>query len=346
MLSKAPLDPGLRLVLVDGVTPSLVSGRLMGSPSRPDHDEHRSARVRFEETTAESWNTRRIIRFELSEGALIRSVEFTKFSKLSEPIETGRIFCNLSQRVQSDSYSSSVTVDGNSFTISGLEKDRQQYKDLSSMEFILYLSLKPGFSGNVLLDAMCSWRSSDEYGRIAPIKIAKAYSPLFVNAVVTNVNSKDDKLPIVKSAPIELRESSPGSLCSNAGRNRVEIVLFNDGQACSARFASQPQIQVLEGDLRIKNAILRGGIIRFDVERSSTVPSWIVVSNISVEIDCHPEESLYKLCVGGPAISANSKHIADPHLEPDPRDDTKQIPVTKELFDTRGIEADYILYSG
>jgi predicted ribosomally synthesized peptide with nif11-like leader len=344
MLRPPLLDPGVRLIIVDNQVPTLTSGRLEGSPTSPDEENHRAAKVRFEETIPFAWNARRGVRFSLNEGIAIRSVEFAKCIKLLNNIETGRRFPNCPNYACLGDGACRIIVDGSAFAINGIERRRVNgcdSGDLLAIEFILFVSVKPGFDGKITLGTQNNLFDAPEFKKVEPIVIANAHPPLRVNTTATAVPSPADQSSMLMAAPIELREACPGAL-SDGSASHVEISLVDESRSCVAGFDGNTKIRIIEGDIKLKNIAIKDGLVRFDIGRQSTIPSAILISDVSVDYGSSSQVSSCSLLVGGSAIAKNSTHITLPHEEPDPDHGGLLVCITKELFEERGIECKYI----
>lgn len=337
---------GITLSLVDGVAPVLPSGALDNASTSPS-EKHLAARVRFSETMVDAWNERRTMTFSLPDGVVFRGVEFAKFDRFKSgcTLDTGVMALNTGKRIHSTSGFSlaSVTLLGGVMTIVGLDRNPYDRKQLLSMEFRTWLSIAADYSGDITLQASASPGNPSVASCSAVI--AKAAPVVSIQTSVCQISSGMQG----HGSDILLRESQAGALNE---QKRIELWLgerLAAGLSGDVRLLSGASVAVAEGDLRIKNVSVRNGVLRFDIDRESSVPSLVVISGLSIVVDRSVPETLndpLRLTVGGSAVAANSRHAAAfegfPYEIEDPNSGGQIVSLDLELFDTRGISTPYL----
>lgn len=338
---------GINLCLIDDSIPVLPSGALDGVSTDPS-EKHMAARVRFSEIIYGAWNERKNMLFMLPDGVVFRKVEFSRFKGFNtqSALETGRAILNTGQRVSSDTGMASIRLLGGTLTINGLERKPKEFKSLPSLDFRAWLSIAPDYSGDVKLQASAFPGKLGEASASCSVIIAKAAPVVSIETIVSSVSIGTQQSP---TSEIFLRESRAGALGEG---QRVELSIGEAsmaGIASDVCFASGATVAVDEGNLRIKNVMVRNGLLRFDIERESSVSSLVRISNLGVcltrsvpETNTHP----LQLIVGGSAIAANSRYARafdkSPYEIQDPNSGGAVLSLDRELFETRGISSDYL----
>lgn len=329
-----------------GTIPELINGRFwQDNPLFADDATHRTANVIFEENASEAWWAGRETIFELSEGAAFRRVVIsdTDYVEWVHPFENQHFVSYDGRRV------GHVALNGRTMTWTDLRVDRQgllERRNRASVTMHIWVSLESGKVGDVTLTVGGSG-IPEQPGAVPPVVIARQISPVTVETVAT-----DQRIgyQFQRTSDIIITENVAGAL----QHNRTVYISVSDLVADDVLFSPDAVIQVTNGDMQITSLGARGlragwgtgtgwqtflglsgGTLTFRVDRASTVPSTITISNVSVRVDrTVPETNLrpYQVIVWGEAIAPNY-HFFNWNPE---------IGFRLDKFPTPGIMVDYL----
>lgn len=299
----------------EGTIPTLVNGRYDKENQANSVDaKHLSAKIIFEENSAEAWWAERQTLFTLPTGVKIRKVEIKDNNKFDGA---------RAQQIQSvgdytEFSNGNLKINKNVLTLTNFDVKRNEK---ARLEMWLWLSIESGFEGDVTLACEGSGVPSE----IEPIVIAKAISPITIETVVKDVKIGFQFQDV---ADFTIYETAAGIL----EKGKIVNVSLSDeitGQDGMAFIDEDTVIEVVEGDLKLSNvndSTSTAGILGFTIKSASTKPSAVKYSNVRIKIDrTVPETNYtpYKVIVGGTAIAPNYGKKMD-------------------QFRTYGIKADYI----
>ena len=314
-------DWAVTMEVIDEDLPTLLNGRLLGQDmNNINADYHRAAKVRISERIPQSWHDGRNIELTLPEGVHIRqavitdanlgrgttaatSAHTTQVNDLQQTGVDGHF--NLGRQHRDSEH---ITINNNSIIIGDLQ--RQIQNELIVMDLTLYLSIEPGFTGDIELSLGGRGLHTEDYNT-PYVVIAEAINPIEVIAQQTNIRLGYQFLPV---GNFSIVENVAGALIADQ-----EVFISITDQIFS-EFAVAPNFNhvVSEGDLRVTQMRTPvGGIglmqganaahIIFEVANASSVPSTIEFSNLSIrQVMVSPMSTVgYDVVVWGPAVAQN-----------------------------------------
>jgi len=315
--------------------PTLVNGRYDGPTYMTAKDDvHKTAKVQFGENSVNAWWAERDTIFYLPEGVKFRRVEVTAAENFADQPykDESRIDRNYNRNPLDEDYEygagiyigdgekrGAVTIDGSEMTWTNLAI-RHNKKGLVEMD--IWVSIRSGFEDDVTLGVRGS-AVPDQPGEVPPIVIARSVSPITVDTRVTDIliGYQDQK-----TSDVIIKETAAGML----QRNKEVLLSITDMISADMLLSPTTQVNVTEGDIKLKDVGLvggssnfginpftgkantdlgtTGGTIAFSVDRSSTVASTITLNNVAVKIDRTvplTNDRPYKVVVWGDAVAAN-----------------------------------------
>jgi len=300
----------------EGDIPDLINGRYSREASANAEDlVHKTAKVVFRENSVNAWWAGRQTDFVLSPGAKFRKVDITDASNIVEGDDLKGLY--VSDRGQKQG---SVTINGDTMTWNNLSIEWDDYLNhqpkKASAKFDTWISIESGTVGDVTLSVKGS-AIPDQPGEVPPTVIARQVSPISITTAVTDQRIGYQYQP---TSDIIITETKAGAL----ERGKTVLVSVSDMVSVDVLFSPDAKIEVTSGNLRITdvgtvmntssvgwgNATLglSGGTLGFKIDRPSSEPSTITISNVSVRIDRTVPESNdrpYNVIVWGEAIAPN-----------------------------------------
>jgi hypothetical protein len=309
------IDGSLDFSTVTNV-PELISGRFAPESDAALFDSHhKTARVHFGEIAASSWWSLRETVFILNGEAKIRKVTIDKETAFDHS-KTGYTLNGNYYPGDKNKY---VTISANSMRLNDLTV---QTDKTTSFEMDIWVSLQPGYEGDVVLDV----GGGQELDALKPIVIAKAFSPV---SLATEISDVKIGYQWQQAATFTMLESRPGALAQNS---LVRISIDDGISIDNIYFAPDFTTEINSGSkMAINYPSVTGGAITFTVLRASSgEAARIRMSNVYVKIDRDVPASNnrpYKLVLGGDGISGNYKTGYEQH-EP--------------YFNVRGVAQNYL----
>jgi len=325
---------------------------------------HLAARVIFEELAPDSWWVERETNFVLPEGVkIIQARLYANDTFLQGSATDVSVMPNTRASINekytwslsnSDATGTAayayengsimerfVLTRANSLRLFGLSKRTDQPRR-ASVQLELWLSIEPGFEGDIMLAV--EGTAVPNYDEIPAIKIAEAINPVTVETSVTSVKIGFQSQDV---ANIKITENGTGFLQRDKDiRLYVEdFARANDsiivGTGLGSGASAQPNITVEGGGLRLEiprnvaSDLRTGMIVR---TASTTGPGTIEIKDVWVRMDRNvpvTNREPYQLLVGGTAIAANYVGFIT----------NNTVPTTRQLsdrFEKIGIGVDFL----
>lgn len=279
-------DYGFNLQVLEEV-PTMYSGRTFidGEETSNDYDQDdfTTAEFRFSETTPDTWLTSRKLELTVPEGVKIvgADVTKTKYVKKADVIKNSLAIAN----------------DGQSLRINAIGKDVLNEDEASEVEFELYLTADPTFTGDVTVTAAGAGLDADA---LSPITVAKFVSPVTIESSVTKANMG---YQAIDTADIVIKENEIGALAEGKS---VEVKIDSLYGENELGFADDDVKVEVAGETEIKNFKVSNGEIKFNVDvESYSNPSTITISNVKVGTTRSIPYGAYDLLVSGDAVVNN-----------------------------------------
>jgi len=281
-------DYGFNLQVLEEV-PTMYSGRTFidgeGDKNSNDYDQDdfTTAEFRFSETTPDTWLTSRKLELTVPEGVKIVGADVTK-TKYVKNVDAIRR--NLA-----------IANDGQSLRINAIGKDVLNEDEASEVEFELYLTADPTFTGDVTVTAAGAGLDADA---LSPITVAKFVSPVTIESSVTKANMG---YQAIDTADIVIKENEIGALAEGKS---VEVKIDSLYGENELGFADDDVKVEVAGETEIKNFKVSNGEIKFNIDVESYAnPSTITISNVKVGTTRSIPYGAYDLLVSGDAVVNN-----------------------------------------
>lgn len=281
-------DYGFNLQVLEEV-PTMYSGRTFidGKDENKyndyDQDDFTTAEFRFSETTPDTWLTSRKLELTVPEGVKIVGADITKtkYVKKADVIRDNLAIAN----------------DGQSLRINAIGKDVLNEDEASEVEFELYLTADPTFTGDVTVTAAGAGLDADA---LSPITVAKFVSPVTIESSVTKANMG---YQAIDTADIVIKENEIGALAEGKS---VEVKIDSLYGENELGFADDDVKVEVSGETEIKNFKVTNGEIKFNIDVESYAnPSTITISNVKVGTTRSIPYGAYDLLVSGDAVVNN-----------------------------------------
>ena len=269
--------------------PTIVAGRTADAHKDLDKDNFKSAKIKFEELTADTWLTNRKLEFTVPEGVKIIDADINKVKEIS----------GLTDSVSITNDGKTLKIDKNLDIKSNRDSDKT-----ASFEMELYLSIDADYTGDIELNVKGAGLAEDD---LDPIVIAEAITPIKIDTTTTEVNLGYQSFA---TSDITISETQDSVLLDGE-----EIVItFDDKQFGNTElgFNDTNVEYTVNGELEIKNFEVKAGAITFKVDKSSyTEPASITISNITVGTTKSIPYGSYALKVTGSAVVNNYEKNLD-----------------------------------
>lgn len=273
-----------------------------------ESDLHLAAKVTFKELLAQSWWLHRRTEFTLPEGVKIRAVEITEKDKITDDIKKVYTAAVNGETSKKDGL---VTLYDSSIVFNDLSREKNTDKVKLEMKF--WLSIAPGFEGDVVLSVSGNALEED----LNTVTIAKAKNPIVVEAksvtdIVIGYQGQE-------TADFSITEAEAGIL----ERAKTVKIALTDGISRKMSFAVVPTVSI-DGDLKIGTVKLTAsdnstaftstlgdsssGTLSFAINGGSSKASTINFSNVQVYLDrtvSYTNVKPYQIIVWGDAVAAN-----------------------------------------
>ncbi len=276
-------DYGFNLIALEEV-PTMYSGRtFLGDDNDYDQDDFTTAEFRFCETTPDTWLTSRKLELTVPDGVKIVGADITK-TKYVTDVTTLRNCLAL-------------TNDGQTLRINAIGKDVLNEDESSEVEFELYLTADPTFTGDVTVTAAGAGLEADS---LAPITVAKFVSPITIESAITKTNMG---YQAIKTADIKITENAIAALAED---EQVEITIDSLYGENELGFADNDAKLEISGELEAKSFKVSNGKISFTVETESyNNPATVTITDVEVGTTRSIPYGSYDLLVGGEAVVNN-----------------------------------------
>lgn len=269
--------------------PTIVAGRTADAHKDLDKDNFKSAKVKFEELTADTWLTNRKLEFTVPEGVKIIDADINKVKEIS----------GLTDSVSITNDGKTLKIDKNLDIKSNRDSDKT-----ASFEMELYLSIDADYTGDIELNVKGAGLAE---GDLDPIVIAEAITPIKIDTTTTEVNLGYQSFA---TSDITISETQDGVLLDG----EEVVITFDDKQFGNTElgFNDTNVEYTVNGELEIKNFEVKAGAITFKVDKSSyTEPASITISNITVGATRSIPYGSYALKVTGNAVVNNYEKNLD-----------------------------------
>ena len=278
-------DYGFNLEVTEEV-PTMYSGRTfidVLDNNDYDMDDFTTAEFRFEETSPDTWLTSRKLELSVPEGVKILGADLTdsKYVKDTNAIRNNLCIAN----------------DGQSLRINAIGNNVLNDEEASEVEFELYLTADPTFTGDVTVSASGAGLDADT---LTPVTVAKFVSPITIESSITKANMG---YQAIDTADITIKENAIGAL-SESGAVEVSIdSLYGENEL---GFADDETTATVDGELEIKNFKVNNGVIKFTVDTESyNNPASVTLSNVKIGTTRSIPYGSYDLLVAGDAVVNN-----------------------------------------
>ncbi len=292
-LAGTRVDYGLTFK-TDGTVPTVLSGYY--DSANLTNDKTKSVKVTVSEETAGSLINGGNLIFTISDSAKINAVKIEDKENITQGNKTYLL---------EDDKDTNVEVKANKVTLRNIRSTTSTTSsDKSKFSISFYLSVEPGFTGDVSVsvsgDAIRNNTTMD------PVVIAKAVNPLAVT-VATNYIKPGQTIEL---SDIVLTEqlNSKGYSALEAGKV-VNIGFANDNHYLS--FVGTPTIKTENGltvkDVKVTHTT-NGSMLTFVIDDASSKNkvSQITISGLKVAASSSTPQGNYALVAGGTAVAGNS----------------------------------------
>jgi len=244
-----------------------------------DEDQTEAAEIHFTETIKNTWLDTRKLVFTVPEGVKIQKVEFENVKYITKDLGSA----------------AEISKDGRSVSLVDVGPN---VSELSEFKMKTWLSMELGFEGDVVMDVSGGGITA---GTVPGVVIAKAVSPISIESKSTSTNMGYQK---IDTADITITETAMGTFVKD---KEVTVNIDSVYGSSEMGFADENiSYEIVGGDLKIKNFRVKGGTIRFDVDRESkTGPSAVVIKNVKIGSTRSVPFGSYDLLVGGTAFVTN-----------------------------------------
>lgn len=293
------VDWGVTLTAKDAKT--LISGR---SANDSTNDEHKAAKVTFEETESGSWLASRTTTFRVPEGVKIIGVTFDTIDNITGLLSSGgktlKRDMTTSGANETKLTDGDVTISDNEMTLKNVTTTTGKR---AKLEFTLFLSIDPNFEGDVTLEALGS-AMTDEINNVL---IAEAVPPIIVQST-----SKDVQIGYQRYAvsDITISETQAGAI-QNKGELYIKIDDYSTNRDLYFAQLNKDNWEITEGDIALTLVNTKDGTITFNVDRSSRKASVIKLTGLEIRIDRTVPWGSYDLIVYGDPVYQNYTNDAD-----------------------------------
>ncbi len=282
--------PQLMLSVEDEELPMLINGRYPKSATDPSIQ---ALTVTFSEGAKNSWLAGQDILFSLPAGVKIRAAEIISHSGLKgQESLAGQVLLADAEATERGDATWSVDADG--LKISGEELTGTS---LASLKMTFYLSIAPGFEGDIDLTV-----SGDAIINDLTATIATAISPFKIEAEETaiEIGGKD-----IATSDIIITESVAGALQKTDSNSSMAegsplIIAVEDIDIVS----NSAEVEVTDGDINIeKIAYDNEGNLLITIQQESTEASTIEITGLTVDADRTLPQGGYELQISGSAVA-------------------------------------------
>ncbi len=295
-LAGTRVDYGLTFK-TDGTVPTVLSGYY--DSANLINDKTKSVKVTVSEETAGSLINGGNLIFTLSDSVKINAVKIEDRENITQANKTYAL---------EDNTDANVEVKANKVTLRNIRSTTSTTSsDKSKFSISFYLSVEPGFEGDVSVsvsgDAIRNNTSMD------PVVIAKAVNPLAVT-VATNYIKPAQTIELSDIVLTEQLNSKGYSALEES--KTVSIGFANNNHYLS--FVGTPTIKTENGltvkDVKTSNTS-SGSILTFTIDDASSKNkvSKLTISGLKVAASASTPQGTYGLVMGGNAVAGNSTAI-------------------------------------
>lgn len=295
-LAGTRVDYGLTFK-TDGTVPTILSGYY--DSANLTNDKTKSVKVTVSEETAGSLINGGNLIFTLSDSVKINAVKIEDKENITQANKTYPL---------EDNTDANVEVKANKVTLRNIRTTTSTTSnDKSKFSISFYLSVEPGFEGDVSVsvsgDAIRNNTSMD------PVVIAKAVNPLAVT-VATNYIKPGQTIELSDIVLTEQLNSKGYSALEES--KTVSIGFANNNHYLS--FVGTPTIKTENGltvkDVKTSNTS-SGSILTFTIDDASSKNkvSKLTISGLKVAASASTPQGTYGLVMGGNAVAGNSTAI-------------------------------------
>lgn len=295
-LAGTRVDYGLTFK-TDGTVPTVLSGYY--DSANLTNDKTKSVKVTVSEETAGSLINGGNLIFTLSDSVKINAVKIEDKENITQANRTYPL---------EDNTDANVEVKANKVTLRNIRSTTSTTSsDKSKFSISFYLSVEPGFEGDVTVsvsgDAIRNNTSMD------PVVIAKAVNPLAVT-VTTNYIKPAQTIELSDIVLTEQLNSKGYSALEES--KTVSIGFANNNHYLS--FVGTPTIKTENGltvkDVKTSNTS-SGSILTFTIDDASSKNkvSKLTISGLKVAASASTPQGTYGLVMGGNAVAGNSTAI-------------------------------------
>lgn len=301
-------DWGFKLTTTTKV-PELIAGRFelktsYPSPSgypaataaniSPDDENHKTARVKIEETTENSGFFKRQTKIVLPEGVKFIKAEVNDIKELNGIVKNDYVY-GFKTKYGSDP---KLSIDGNTLTIGSLTVNTGKK---ATLVLDIWVSIAADYEGD---DITLSLEGNSQIsGKNDALVIATVQKPVTVTTKVTDVQIGYQAVPV---ADVTITENVAEALMKNRS---INLYMQDVTKSTDIVFTDSYKVEVTDGDLKLTDHYVKGfGEIELVIDKVSTKPATITLSNLQVKINRSVPESNarpYNLAIAGDAIVAN-----------------------------------------
>lgn len=292
-LAGTRVDYGLTFK-TEGTVPTVLSGYY--DSTNLTNDKTKSVKVTVAEETAGSLINGGNLIFTLSDSVKVNAIKIEDKENIAQ--------ANKTYRLEDDS-DANVEVKANKVTLRNIRSTTSTTSnDKSKFSISFYLSVEPGFTGDVSVSV--SGDAIRNNTSMEPVVIAKAVNPLAVNVAANYIQPGQT----VELSDIVLTEqlNSKGYSALEEGKT-VKIGFANNNHYLS--FIGTPTIKTENGltvkDVKTSNTS-NGSVLTFTIDDASSKnkTSKITISGLKVAASASTPQGTYGLIMGGNAVAGNS----------------------------------------
>jgi len=304
-----------------GTVPDILGGAW---PNQPLADKIKTLKVRIRENSPNAWNENMDAVFTLNNGDVrIRAAEITRVAGMSGQsrgiMETAR-----SERLGAFKIdkSNKIIVEASRWG----RLNRGVNSDLVEIDMILYVSVRPGFRGDITFS---THEDNDAFTGTESAVIARAIDPFTVTTQRTDLRIGEMRVPV---GDITIKENQAGAIVRTTGDSNADVAWTTRIESTSGQLEDRLLLwigggqnwiafnddtravthTVVSGDLVIDKVVIErtdrtiggnAGGLAVEVKRESTVPSEFKLSNLQVDVGRMVPEGRHELRIGGSATA-------------------------------------------